>query len=55
MSVIYLFWHLNISDTSRYLLIIGIMVCILGSCFINGRKKKHYNKIKRKKKVEKIR
>jgi hypothetical protein len=47
MSVIELLWHLNVTDTTKYLIIFGIIVCILMMCVMNGQKK---NKNKKKNK-----
>lgn len=45
MSVIELFWYLNVNDTSKYLIILAIIICLVASCTLAGRKKK----IKKKK------
>lgn len=49
MSLINLFWNLNISDTSKYLIVIGFFLSIFLLCFLNG-KKNNTKKIKQKQK-----
>lgn len=44
MSIIDLFWHLNIDDTSKYLIILGIVICLVVSCTLAGKKKKKKSK-----------
>ena len=44
MSLINLFWELNVSDSTKTLIVIGIIVGILALCFFSGKKKK--NKLK---------
>ena len=39
MSLINLFWELNVSDTTKTLLVIGIIVSILALCVFSGKKK----------------
>lgn len=46
MSIIDLFWHLDISNTSKYLIIFGLIVCLIVSCTLTGKKKKKVKKIK---------
>ncbi|ARF10114.1 hypothetical protein Indivirus_17_2 [Indivirus ILV1] len=48
MSIIDLFWHLDISDTSKYLIICSLFVCLIISCTLAGKrnKKKKFKKIK---------
>jgi preprotein translocase subunit SecG len=50
MSAINLFWQLNISDETKYLLIFFIIICIFAVCFYNKNKnsKNSKNKIKNK-------
>ena len=52
MSVIELLWHLNVTDTTKYLIFFGIIMCILMMCMMNG-KKKNINIKKKKKKNSK--
>lgn len=50
MSVIELLWHLNVTDGTKYLIIFGMIVCILVMCVMNGEKNNKYkkkNKLKR--------
>lgn len=49
MSLINLFWELNVSDTTKNLIIVGIIVGILALCFFSGKKK-----IKKTNKINKI-
>ena len=44
MSIIELFWYLNVTDTTRYLIIIGVIIFILALCIINGKKNNHKKK-----------
>ena len=44
MSVIELLWHLNVTDGTKYLIIFGIIVCILVMCVMNGEKNNKYKK-----------
>lgn len=46
MSLINLFWQLNVADETRYLFIFFIVICICAICF--------YNKNKNKKNTKKI-
>lgn len=46
MSIIELFWHLDVSDNTKFLIIIGIIICVFVSCILNGKKN---NKKKSKK------
>ena len=39
MSLINLFWHLNVSDQTKYLILFGMIVCIAGLCLLGGKKK----------------
>ena len=48
MAVIELLWHLNISDTSKYLIILAIFVSIMLLCIFAGKKKNKKNKSKSK-------
>lgn len=48
MSVIELLWHLNVTDTTKYMIFFSLIICILVMCVING-KKKNINKKKKKK------
>ena len=43
MSIINLFWHLNVSDQTKYLILLGSIVFILGMCLLGGKKKKKSN------------
>lgn len=49
MSVIELLWYLNVTDGTKYLIILGFIICVLIMCMINGKKK---NKKNRKKKSQ---
>lgn len=49
MSIIELFWYLNVTDATRYLIIIGVIIFILALCIINGKKKKSNHKKKQTK------
>ena len=49
MSVINLFWQLDITDTTKYLLICLIIFCVFFICYMNKNKKK--NKISSKEKA----
>jgi|694.fasta_scaffold105971_2 hypothetical protein len=44
MSVIELLWHLNVTEKTKYLIIIGFIVCIMLLCIYNGKKKTVKNK-----------
>lgn len=44
MSIIDLFWHLDIEDTSKYLIILGLIICLVVSCTMAGKKKKKKSK-----------
>jgi Tfp pilus assembly protein PilO len=46
MSAINLFWQLDISDTTKYLLIFLIIVCIFLTCYMNKNKNKNIIKNK---------
>ncbi len=50
MSIIDLFWHLNIDEKTRYLLFLLLIICIIGSCLMNGKRNKKKNIHKNKKK-----
>jgi len=45
MSVIDLFWHLDLNDQTKYIIIFGLIVCLILCCTLAG-KKKGINKIK---------
>ena len=47
MSLINLFWNLNVTDSTKYLMIFGLMVCIMCMCYFSGHKKN----IKKKNKI----
>lgn len=51
MSIIELFWYLDVTDNTKYLIIFGIIVCVLITCIMNGKKKVHK---KTKKKHEQL-
>lgn len=40
MGCIDLLWNLNVSDNTKYLIILGLIVCSLLFCLLNGKKKK---------------
>ena len=48
MSLIELFWHLDVTENTRYMLIFVVIVIILGLCVMNGKKKLNKNKKKTK-------
>lgn len=52
MSIINLFWHLNISDTTKYMLIFGLIFCLLSYCFFSGTKGKKKDNKKKKSKTK---
>lgn len=47
MSLLDLFWNLNVTDTTKLAMVLGIIVIIIGMCYFSG-KKKPFKKIKRK-------
>jgi len=49
MSIIELFWYLDVNETTKYLIILGIMMCVLLMCIFNGKKK---NKNKKRTKCQ---
>lgn len=48
MAIIELLWHLDISNNSKYLIIIGIIVSVMLLCVFAGKKKNKSNKTKSK-------
>ncbi|QKF94395.1 hypothetical protein QKU48_gp0937 [Fadolivirus algeromassiliense] len=46
MSIIELFWHLDVSENTKYLIVLGIIVCMFLTCIYNGKKKKLIKKQK---------
>jgi hypothetical protein len=50
MSVIELLWYLNVTESTKYLIILGFIICVLIMCMMNGKKK---NKKSRKNKSQK--
>jgi len=50
MSVIEILWQLNVTDTTKYLVVIGIVICTLFLLIVTSKKKnKNKNKNKNKK------
>ena len=39
MSIIELFWYLNVSESTKYYIIFGAIMCIMLMCIFNGKKK----------------
>jgi len=52
MSIIELFWHLNVTDNTKYLIFISMIICVLIMCMMNGKKK--FTKIKKNASTGKI-
>lgn len=50
MSIIELFWNLDVSNTTKWLIIVGIIVCVFLTCIYNGKKKNWNINTKNKKK-----
>jgi hypothetical protein len=48
MSVMDLFWQLNVSDETKYLFMFFIIICVFAICFYN-KKNKNKNKLKKRK------
>lgn len=46
MSIINLFWHLNVTDQTKYLMLFGMILCIIGMCLLGGKKKNKKNNVK---------
>lgn len=49
MSLLNLFWHLNVTDNTKYLIVIGLFVTVLIACYFGGTRKKTTKKLKNKK------
>jgi hypothetical protein len=54
MSLINLFWHLNVTEQTKYLILFGVVVMIFLLCLIGGKKKKYKNKKKYYAKINNI-
>jgi hypothetical protein len=39
MSILNLFWHLNVNDSTKLMMILGIIVLIIIMCWYTGKKK----------------
>ena len=50
MSVIDLFWHLDLNDQTKYIIIFGLIVCLVLCCTLAGKKKNKIRQGKKKKK-----
>ncbi|ARF12421.1 hypothetical protein Klosneuvirus_5_91 [Klosneuvirus KNV1] len=47
MSLLNLFWHLNVTDNTKTIMVLGIIVLIIVMCYFSGKKKSN-KKIKKK-------
>lgn len=44
MTILDLLWNVNVSDKTKYLFLIGLIVCSFILCFLSGKKKKSKKK-----------
>lgn len=44
MSLINLFWDLNVTDNTKYLIVLSLIICIMCMCYFSGKKKTHKKK-----------
>jgi hypothetical protein len=51
-SILNLFWNLNTTDNTKYIIIIVIIIGILTLCIFSGKKKTHKRNNKKKTKCE---
>lgn len=50
MTILDLLWNINVSDNTKYLFIIGLIICLLIYCVMKGKKKNKKIKKNNKKK-----
>lgn len=53
MSVLDILWQLNVTDTTKYLIIVGIVICILFIFIMSAKKKEKYSNLTKPKNKQK--